>query len=276
MSEAHPLLAVEHLTVTYRLRKKQLFAPAPVLRAVDDVSLVVPKGESFAVVGESGSGKSTLARAVLGLVRPNSGSVRLGGQDLHALNAQGLRLARRNLSMIFQDPYDSLDPRLTVGASVGDPLSGLGVVVSRAERQERVAEALAAVGLRISDATKYPHEFSGGQRQRVAIARAIITRPSLIVADEPVSALDVSVQAQVLNLLADLRDRFGVAYLFISHNLAVVKHVAERVAVMQSGRIVEHGAVSEVFSHPQHDYTRSLLASMLKPEARRRRSTANE
>ena len=268
-----PLVAVRDLVCEYRLRRTTLIGPRPVLRAVADVSFDIQPGRSFAVVGESGSGKSTLGRAVLALDKPTSGSVRLNGDNLFDMNSVQLRAARRQLSMVFQDPYESLDPRLPVGASIGDPLDALDTRPSRAERAELVAHALVSVGLSASDASRFPHEFSGGQRQRIAIARAVITRPALIVADEPVSALDVSVQAQVLNLMQDIREQFGVAYLFISHNLAVVRHIADEVAVMQQGHFVEHGPVQRIFEQPEHPYTRTLLAAMLKPEARRIRRT---
>jgi ABC-type oligopeptide transport system ATPase subunit len=267
------LLEVRDLVCEYRLRRTRLLGPAPVLRAVAGVSFDIPRRHSFAVVGESGSGKSTLGRSVLALETPVSGSVRLDGQELFAMTAAQLRAARRQMGMVFQDPYESLDPRLTVGASIGDPLDALDRPPTRVERQERVAQMLESVGLRAADARRYPHEFSGGQRQRIAIARAVITQPALIVADEPVSALDVSVQAQVLNLLQDIRDRYGVAYLFISHNLAVVRHVADEVAVMQQGRFVERGPVARIFEQPEHPYTRALLASMLTPRSRRTRAS---
>jgi peptide/nickel transport system ATP-binding protein len=267
------LLEVRDLVCEYRLRRTRLLGPAPVLRAVAGVSFDIPRRHSFAVVGESGSGKSTLGRSVLALEAPVSGSVRLDGQELFAMTAAQLRAARRQMGMVFQDPYESLDPRLTVGASIGDPLDALDRPPMRVERQERVAQMLESVGLRAADARRYPHEFSGGQRQRIAIARAVITQPALIVADEPVSALDVSVQAQVLNLLQDIRDRYGVAYLFISHNLAVVRHVADEVAVMQQGRFVERGPVARIFEQPEHPYTRALLASMLTPRSRRTRAS---
>jgi len=268
---AAALLEVRNLVCEYRLRRAKLIGPRPILRAVADVSFDIHPGRSFAVVGESGSGKSTLGRTVLALETPTSGSVRLNGDDLFAMDATRLRSARRHLSMVFQDPYESLDPRLNVGASIGDPLDALTPRPSRAERKEQVAQALVSVGLKASDAARFPHEFSGGQRQRIAIARAVITRPALIVADEPVSALDVSVQAQVLNLMQDIREQYGVAYLFISHNLAVVRHIADEVAVMQQGRFVEHGPVQRIFAQPEHPYTRTLLAAMLKPQALRKR-----
>jgi peptide/nickel transport system ATP-binding protein len=269
-----PVLDVRNLVCEYRLRRTRLFGPPPVLRAVDDVSFSIMPGRSFAVVGESGSGKSTLARAVMALETPTSGTVALEGEDIFKATPSRLREMRRNLSMVFQDPYESLDPRIKVGNSIVDPLDASGEVTDRSERRARVSEALETVGLRASDADKFPHEFSGGQRQRIAIARALITRPALIVADEPVSALDVSVQAQVLNLMQDLRERYGIAYLFISHNLAVVRHVADEVAVMRKGVFVEQGPVEDIFAAPKHDYTRLLLSAVLKPQARRRGADA--
>jgi peptide/nickel transport system ATP-binding protein len=256
-----PLLVVDHLVKRYRLPRERLLQPAPVVEALRGVSFAVQPGRSLGIVGESGSGKSTLARLVMALEPPTEGRVTLLGRDLHALSPTDLRDARRDLQMVFQDPYGSLDPRQRVGRIVAEPLIG----VDAATRRARVAESLDAVGLRPSDADKYPHEFSGGQRQRIAIARALITRPRLIVADEPVSALDVSVQAQVLNLLADLQQQFGVTYLFISHDLAVVDHVCDDVAVMRAGLIVEYGSTEQVLQRPAHEYTRALLAAM--PEA---------
>ena len=218
MSGQTPLLVVEQLVKHYRLPREKLLSPAPLVRALQGVSLSLQVGRSLGVVGESGSGKSTLARLVMALEPPTSGHVRLNGQNLHALDAPALRAARTQLQMVFQDPYGSLDPRRTVLHTVAEPLRVLHRA-SLSEQTERAGEALDAVGLRRADLLKYPHEFSGGQRQRIAIARALITRPKLIVADEPVSALDVSVQAQVLNLMQDLQDKFGLAYLFISHDL---------------------------------------------------------
>jgi peptide/nickel transport system ATP-binding protein len=252
-----PLLVVDNVVKHYRLPRESLLKPAPLVEALRGVSFTLQGGRSLGIVGESGSGKSTLARLVMALETPSSGQIRLLGRDPHALPAATLMAARRDFQMVFQDPYGSLDPRQRVGRIVSEPLIG----VADDEQRERVAASLDAVGLRASDAAKYPHEFSGGQRQRIAIARALITRPKLIVADEPVSALDVSVQAQVLNLLADLQAQFGVTYLFISHDLAVVDHVCDDVVVMQHGRIVEQGPTEQVFSAPAHAYTRSLLAA---------------
>jgi peptide/nickel transport system ATP-binding protein len=255
------LLEVRELVREYRLPRESLWRPAPVTRALDGVSLTLQAGRSLGIVGESGSGKSTLARQVMALERPSAGQVLFEGRDIHALPAEALRRARRDFQMVFQDPYGSLDPRRTVARIVAEPLEALEAS-SRAEQLERAAEALDAVGLRRNDLHKYPHEFSGGQRQRIAIARALITRPKLIVADEPVSALDVSVQAQVLNLMMDLQDRHRLSYLFISHDLAVVSLLCDEVAVMQRGRVVERGDPAVLFREAQHPYTRALLAAV--------------
>jgi peptide/nickel transport system ATP-binding protein len=259
MTEA--LLTVENLCKRYRLPREHLLSAAPEVQALDGVSFVLHAGKSLGVVGESGSGKSTLARLVMALETPTAGRVVLDGLDLQTLPRNELRRARSQLQMVFQDPYGSLDPRRTVGQTVAEPLAVLHGA-SRAEQRERAGEALAAVGLRAADLAKYPHEFSGGQRQRIAIARALITRPKLIVADEPVSALDVSVQAQVLNLMQELQDRYGVTYLFISHDLAVVDLVCDEVIVLWQGRIVEQGPPATLFTAPQHPYTQRLLAAV--------------
>jgi peptide/nickel transport system ATP-binding protein len=253
-----PLLEIRDLVKHYRLPRESLFQPAPVVEALRGVSLTVQAGRSLGIVGESGSGKSTLARQAMALEAPTAGSVQLLGRDLNALSPTELREARRDFQMVFQDPYGSLDPRQRVARIVAEPLVGVDAQGTRA----RVGEALDAVGLRASDGDKYPHEFSGGQRQRIAIARALITRPQLIVADEPVSALDVSVQAQVLNLLADLQQQFGVTYLFISHDLAVVDHVCNEVAVMYAGRVVEQGTPEQLFQAAAHPYTRALMRAL--------------
>ncbi len=257
-----PLLRVEDLVRTYTLPRERLLQPPPMVQALQGVSFTLQAGRSLGIVGESGSGKSTLARLVMALDTPTSGRVLMQGRDLHAMNAADLRRARRDFQMVFQDPYGSLDPRQTVERIVTEPL--------RAQREDtptdtraRAAEVLDSVGLRITDLDKYPHEFSGGQRQRIAIARALITRPRLIVADEPVSALDVSVQAQVLNLMQDLQAQYGVTYLLISHDLAVVHHLCDEVAVLWQGRIVEQGPPDRLFRDPQHPYTRTLLDAVL-------------
>jgi peptide/nickel transport system ATP-binding protein len=257
MSET-PLIHVVDLYKAYRLPRPRAFAPHPVRAALRGVSLCVVAGRSFGLVGESGCGKSTLARIALALDRPDSGTVRLEGRSLFDLSRRELRVLRADMQLIFQDPYGSLDPRMRVERIIAEPLAALGRA-SRAERRARVAESLEAVGLRASDAVKYPHEFSGGQRQRIAIARALITRPKLVVADEPVSALDVSVQAQALNLMTDLQHNAGVTFLLISHDLGVVAHICETTAVMFRGRIVEIGPTAEVFAAPAHPYARELV-----------------
>ena len=259
MTPQTPLLAVDRLVRHYRVPREHPFAAQRVVQALRGVSLTVQAGRSFGIVGESGSGKSTLARCVMALEPPTQGTVRFDGSDLQGLSREALRLARRDFQMVFQDPYGSLDPRQTIARIVAEPLAALASPPGRAEQRERAGESLAAVGLRSTDLDKYPHEFSGGQRQRIAIARALITKPRLIVADEPVSALDVSVQAQVLNLMMDLQEQFGVTYLLISHDLAVVQHLCDDVAVMQNGEIVETGSPDELFAHPSHPYTRALI-----------------
>ena len=256
----HPLLQVEGLAKQYRLPRQRLLGPPQQVQALQGVSFTLQAGRSLGVVGESGSGKSTLARMVMALEVPNAGTVRFEGRDLHALSAGELRRARAGFQMVFQDPFGSLDPRQLVARIVAEPLEAQRIGTP-AERRERVGEMLAAVGLRTADLDKYPHEFSGGQRQRIAIARALVTRPKLIVADEPASALDVSVQAQVLNLMQDLQDRFGLSYLLISHDLAVVDLVCDEVIVLHQGRVVESGSAERLFRSPEHEYTRRLLAA---------------
>ena len=272
---ATPLLEVTDLVRHYALPRESLFAPPPLVQALNGVSFRVEAGRSLGIVGESGSGKSTIARLVMALDQPTSGSVKLLGRDLHRLPRSELRTARRDLQMVFQDPYGSLDPRQTVARIVAEPLEALAET-SRSEQRERAAESLAAVGLRSTDLGKYPHEFSGGQRQRIAIARALITRPKLIVADEPVSALDVSVQAQVLNLMQDLQQQFGISYLLISHDLAVVNHLCDEVCVLHRGVVVERGEPLRLFAHAEHPYTQALLAAVprAEPPARARAQPA--
>jgi len=266
------LLEVDDLVQRYKLPRENLFQPAPQVLALNGVSVQLAAGKSLGVVGESGSGKSTFARVVMALESPTSGSVRLLGRDLHRLPAGELRRARRDFQMVFQDPQGSLDPRQTVARIVAEPLTALGRI-DRAEQRGRVAAVLKQVGLRDADMEKFPHEFSGGQRQRIAIARALITQPKLIVADEPVSALDVSVQAQVLNLLEDLQDEFGLSYVLISHDLAVVEYLCDEIAVIYLGRIVEQGRPEDLFNRCAHPYTRALLEAVprARPGRERRR-----
>lgn len=267
-----PLLQVRELVREYVLPRRSSFTPAPRVRVLHGISLDLAAGESLGVVGESGSGKSTLARTVMALERPQAGRILLNSRDLFALSRRELRAARRHFQAIFQDPYGSLDPRHRIGRIIAEPIAALEPNTTRTERRQRIVEALDAVGLPSNAADRYPHEFSGGQRQRVAIARALVTRPDLIVADEPVSSLDVSVQAQVLNLMLDLKERFRLAYLFISHDLGVVRCIAERVVVIFQGRIVEEGPTAEVFDTPAHPYTQQLVAALPRPVPRRRRS----
>jgi len=258
------LLEVTGLTKTFPLKGGRC------IRAVDGVSFTQAKGETIGIVGESGCGKSTLGRLILRLIEPAEGSVRLLGKDITLLPADGLRAMRRHVQMIFQDPYASLDPRMRVGALIEEPLviHGRG---THGERRREVARLLDAVGMPAEAALRYPHEFSGGQRQRICIARALALHPDLIVADEPVSALDVSIQSQILNLLVDLRREQGLSYLFISHNLAVVKYVSDTVAVMYLGRIVEMGSAEALYADPKHPYTQALLAAIPEPDPGRTR-----
>jgi peptide/nickel transport system ATP-binding protein len=260
-AEAAPLLEVASVTKDYPGRRVSLFAkPAP-FRAVDDVSFSVREGQSVALVGRSGCGKSTLARMILALDRPTGGAIRLDGVETGTLSESALKPARRKMQVVFQDPYGSFDPRHKVERLVAEPLHLLEKQPTAAERREMVAAALNEVGLAPRDMEKYPHEFSGGQRQRISIARAIITRPKLVVADEPVSALDVSIRAQILDLFADLNGRLGVAYLFITHDLTVARAVTDEVMVMHEGRIVERGRTGAVLDDPQSDAARALVAA---------------
>ncbi len=262
---APPLLRVTDLARDYPLPREGLFTPRAQVPALRGVSFSVTAGRSLGIVGESGSGKSTLARLAMALDTPTRGTVELLGRNLHALPAAALRAARRDFQMVFQDPYGSLDPRQTVERIVAEPLHMLAPA-PRAQQRAQVLQVLDQVGLRSADADKYPHEFSGGQRQRIAIARALITRPRLIVADEPVSALDVSVQAQVLNLMQDLQEHSGVTYLLISHDLAVVSHLCDEVLVLREGAAVERGTPQALFSDPQHPYTRALVEAVPRVE----------
>ncbi len=268
MSElgSEPLLDVQGLVKHFPVKSGIFSRVSAQVRAVDGVDFHVNDGETLAVVGESGCGKSTVGRLVLRLLEPTAGQVRFEGEDLLALAPEQMRARRRRLQVIFQDPYASLNPRMTVGAMLGEPLMLHGLATDERSRGARVAELLELVGLRPDHARRYPHEFSGGQRQRIAIARALAVEPRLIVADEPVSALDVSIQAQVINLMRALQRRFGLAYIFISHDLAVVKHIADRIAVMYLGKIVETATTEELFRNPRHPYTRALLAAVPLPD----------
>ena len=231
------------------------------VRAVDDVSFKLWPGETLGIVGESGSGKSTVARLLLRLIEPTGGTTLFAGEDLGSLGVAALRARRRDMQIVFQDPYASLDPRMTVGEIIAEPLV-IHRIGSRAERQERTLELLGLVGLEADAVRRYPHEFSGGQRQRIGIARAVALEPRLVILDEPVSALDVSIQSQILNLLMDLKQRLGLSYIFISHDLSVVEHISDRVAVMYLGRIVEMAAAEDLFETPCHPYTEALISAI--------------
>ncbi|MBV9113044.1 MAG: dipeptide ABC transporter ATP-binding protein [Hyphomicrobiales bacterium] len=269
---ARPLLEVEGLAKYFATGGGLLKQASPRLRAVDGVSFSLARGETLCLVGESGCGKSTVGKLILRLMEPSAGVIRIDGVDVTLAQGEELRAYRKRVQMIFQDPFASLNPRLKAATIVGEPLENYGLFSAR-ERNEKVTDLFARVGLRPEAAEKFPFEFSGGQRQRIGIARALALSPDLIVADEPVSALDVSVQAQVLNLLVDLRDALGLAYLFISHDLGVVEHIAHRVAVMYLGRIVEIGGKERIFDAPRHPYTQALMAAapVADPHAKRER-----
>ena len=265
-----PLLEVDNLAKHYPMRRGLIMSrTVGNVRAVDGIGFTLNRGETLALVGESGCGKSTTARLVLRLIEPTTGTVKFEGNDITTLDGLALRQIRRRMQIVFQDPFASLNPRMTVGDILEEPLI-VHAIGNAAARRARVADLLALVGLAPYHAGRYPHEFSGGQRQRIGIARALAVEPALVVCDEPVSALDVSIQAQVVNLLKDLQGRLGLSYLFIAHDLAVVKHVADRVAVMYLGRIVEIGPKAQVFANPRHPYTRVLLSAIPRPDPHRR------
>jgi oligopeptide/dipeptide ABC transporter ATP-binding protein len=264
------LLEVKDLARRFVARRSMFGRPTAFVNAVDGVSFAVEAGKTLAVVGESGCGKSTVSRLVLRLIEPDAGSIRFEGRDLLSMDAAQLRGFRREAQIIFQDPYASLNPRMTVNQILTEPLA-LHDLVPPAQRRARVEELLRLVGLEPRHARRYPHEFSGGQRQRIAIARALAVEPKLIICDEPVSALDVSIRSQILNLLRDLQYRLGLAYIFVSHDLAVVKHIADRVAVMNFGRIVETADAEALFASPRHPYSRALLSAIPVPNPRAKR-----
>jgi oligopeptide transport system ATP-binding protein len=264
-----PLLAVTDLKVHFPIRHGLLFDRTVAhVKAVDGVSFEISEGQTLGLVGESGSGKSTTAYAALQLLRPTAGSVRFGGRELTELRGEQLRRVRREMQIVFQDPYASLNPRMTVGRIVAEPLQTHGIGTRRS-RRAAVATLLELVGFDPAYTNRYPHEFSGGQRQRIGIARALALNPKLIVCDEPVSALDVSIQAQILNLLKDLQRELGLTYLFIAHDLAVVRSMSDTIAVMREGVIVEQGPAERVYTRPESDYTRALLAAVPVPDPER-------
>jgi len=267
---AAPLLRVTDLKKHFPVHRGLLSRVVGQVYAVDGVSFDIARGETLCLVGESGCGKSTVAKTVMRLLAPTAGTVSLDGVDISRMGETELRAHRRQMQIVFQDPYSSLNPHLSAGAIVAEPLTNFELA-SGEELEQRVTSLFERVGLRIDAVKKYPHEFSGGQRQRLGIARALAVKPSLIVADEPVSALDVSVQAQVLNLLIDLQEEFGLAYLFVSHDLAVVEHIGHRVAVMYLGRIVELAANADLFGNPLHPYSEALLAAAPVPDPELRR-----
>lgn len=268
MSSASPLLDVSDLQVRFAV------GGGKVVRAVDGVTFTVAPGETLGLVGESGCGKSTTGRALLRLVPKSGGTVRFGGTDIHTLSGNDLKAFRRRVQMVFQDPFASLSPRLTIGQLVAEPLEIHGIGGDKNERTALVESLLTSVGLPDGVSKRFPHEFSGGQRQRIGIARALALSPELIVLDEPVSALDISVRAQVVNLLADLQKERGIAYVFVGHDLALIRHVAHRVAVMYLGKIVEIATAEQLYADPRHPYTRSLLASAPVPDPTKRRAQA--
>jgi len=259
-----PFLEVRNLVKEFS-RTRGIFGGRTVVRAVDGVSFIVEEGETFGLVGESGSGKTTTGRCILRLIEPTSGEIRFKGEDVLAFNRARMRQARRDMQIVFQDPYSSLNPRMRVGTIVEEPLV-IHRMGSRTERLARVTELFELVGLDPTQLARYPHQFSGGQRQRIGLARALALNPSLIIADEPVSALDVSVQAQVINLLMDLQQRLSLTYLFIAHDLRLVRHICSRVAVMYLGKIVEMGDTESLFAAPAHPYTRALLSAIPVPD----------
>ncbi|MFE3825144.1 ABC transporter ATP-binding protein [Streptomyces sp. NPDC059092] len=271
---AEPLLEVRDLVKHYPLTQGILFRrQIGAVRAVDGVSFGLAPGETLGIVGESGCGKSTVAKLLVNLERPTSGAIRYKGEDITKLSGRALKAVRRNIQMVFQDPYTSLNPRMTVGDIIGEPYEIHPEVAPKGDRRRRVQDLLDVVGLNPEYINRYPHQFSGGQRQRIGIARGLALRPEIIVADEPVSALDVSVQAQVINLMEKLQDEFGLSYIFIAHDLSIVRHISDRVGVMYLGRLAEIGSDAQIYDHPTHPYTQALLSAVPLPDpsARARR-----
>jgi len=269
---AEPLLSVRNLKKYFPIRRGVLSRVAAQVKAVDGISFDIKRGETFGLVGESGCGKTTAGRAILRLIEPDSGTIRFDGEDLRSLGRQELRRSRRQMQIIFQDPYASLNPRMTIRAIVGEPFA-IHRIAGGSEKEDRIAGLLTTVGLDPTVMNRYPHEFSGGQRQRIGIARAVALRPKMIVADEPVSALDVSIQAQIINLLADLQQQFGLTYLFISHAIPIIEHISTRIGVMYLGKLVELGTSAQICLTPKHPYTQALLSAVpvADPAAKKRR-----
>jgi oligopeptide transport system ATP-binding protein len=263
---AEPLLSVRNMTKAFPIRGGFFKRQVGSVHAVDGVNFDIGPGETFGLVGESGCGKSTTGRCVLRLIEPSGGEIRFEGKDVLSLSGEKLRELRRDIQIIFQDPYASLNPRMTIGAIIGEALTIHRLTKTRAQYEARIAHLLETVGLQAGHMTRYPHEFSGGQRQRIGIARALAVEPKLIICDEPVSALDVSIQAQVINLLEDLQQKFGIAYLFVAHDLSVVEHISKRVAVMYLGRIVETAPARQLYASPKHPYTEALLSAVPIPD----------
>ena len=268
-SGAAPLLSVRDLKTYFPIRSGLLQRVTDHFRAVDGVSFTIDSGETLGLVGESGCGKTTVGRTLLRLIPATGGSVTFEGRDVFAAHGSELQKLRRNMQIVFQDPAGSLNPRMRIASIVGEPLVIHGMVSGKAELRERVESLLERCGMPRAAADRYPHEFSGGQRQRIGIARALALEPKFIVCDEPTSALDVSIQAQIINLLSDLQSEFGLSYLFISHDMAVIQHVCKRIAVMYKGKIVEEGTREEIIGNPQHKYTQSLLSAVPEPDPRK-------
>lgn len=258
------LVTVRNLTKYYRTRKAGLFEPHGIIRAVDGIGFSIPQGHTMGMVGESGSGKTTAARSILRLIEPDTGEIVVDGTNVHDLDGGNLRSFRRNMQIVFQDPYSSLNPRITVEKIVTEPLR-IHTGMKQREIGERFKEITRLVGLEMSHRDRYPHEFSGGQRQRIGIARALMLNPKFVILDEPVSALDMSIQGQILNLLNELQDKLGLTYLFVSHDLSVVEHMSDRIVVMYLGRIVEESPKKNLYASPRHPYTRSLMKSIPDP-----------
>ncbi len=257
------ILEVKNLKKHYKVRNG-FFGKKEIIKAVDGISFSLEKGQTLAIVGESGCGKSTAMKSLLRIIEPTEGEILLHGKDIAKLNQNELKQSRKAIKMIFQDPYSALNPRMTVQNIIGEPLDIAKAYKTQEERRQRILETMNLVGLDSSYAERYPHEFSGGQRQRIGIARAIILKPEIIICDEPVSALDVSVQAKIINLLKDLQKQLGISYIFISHDLSVVKHISDKIEVMYKGKIVEEGTKNEIFANPKNEYTKLLLSSVPK------------